>query len=222
MVARSIPLEPDASSMSQDTYEDLEGNVNLVMDYEHIPWELLEVAKKLQVKWPKFRDQDIPSWVGEWDTCYHSSTLLRGARGELDKARKANDNMGVDALGAYWDDKVESYMNETSSSSLKVQAALVTAGLQVLNYKKLTLSVMHEFYEKENSYLWFNRPSDTDYKTAGDDLNSKLALVNASIADCTRQVNEANGVLENVKSKITADVAMFESKKITTWGPDRK
>jgi hypothetical protein len=35
-------------------------------------------------------------------------------------------------------------------------------------------------------------------------------------------MNDANGVLENVKSKLEADVAKFESNNITTWGPDRK
>jgi hypothetical protein len=220
VVIRSIPPEPTVSAMSEDAYNNLIGNVNLVMDYEHIPRELEPVGRRLQVKWPRFRDQDVPSWVTAWETCYSSSTLLRGARGELDNALKANDNAGADALGAYWKGKVELYMDQISASSLKIQAALVTAGLQVLNYKKLTLSVMHDFYERENS--WFHKPSDNDYEKSAGNLNSQLALVNTSIADCTRQVNEANGVLESVKSKLTADVTMFESKHITTWGPDRK
>jgi hypothetical protein len=219
MALRSIPAEPTASAMSEDTYKSLAGNVNLVRDFEHIPWELEPVGKRLQVKWPKFRDQDVPSWVAAWEACYRSSILFRGARGELDTALKANDNAGVDALGAYWKGKVESYMDQTSTASLTIQAALVTAGLQVLNYKKLTLSVMHDFYERENS--WFHKPSDRDYEKSAGDLNSQLASVNTSIADCTRKVNEANKVLENVKSKLTADIAMFESKNITTWGPDR-
>jgi hypothetical protein len=226
MVNRSIPREPPAPPWSEDSYDNLVGNVSLApqfyFDYEHIPSELLPVAKKLQVRWPIFNDQDVPGRVAEWETCYRSSTLLRGANGAMDAALSANDNAGVDALGNYWKGKVESYMDETSSSSLQVQNALVIAGLQVLNYKNHTLEVMHTFYQQEQRSWFQEKPSNTDYRTSGDNLRAKLALVNASIADCTRQITNANGVLENVKSKLMADVAMFESKNITTWGPDRK
>lgn len=220
MVARSIPPEPTPSSMSQQSYEDLIGNVDLVSDYEHIPGELLPIAERLRLKWPRFRDQDVPAWVDSWDKCYSSSILLRGARGALSDALSANDSAGVDALGDYWNGKVESYMDDTSSSALQIQSALVTAGLQVLNYKKLTLTIMHALYEKENS--WFHKPSDKDYEINGDNLSKLLALVNESIAECTRQVNDANKVLENVKSKLTADLEKFKSKGIFIWGPDRK
>ena len=220
MVARSVPPEPGPASMSQSSYEDLIGNVNLVMDYEHIPRELIPVAEKLKLKWPRFRDQDVPSWVDSWDKCYSSSILLRGAKGALNDALRANDNMGVDALGDYWNGKVESYMDNTSRSALEIQSALVTAGLQVLNYKKLTLTTMHALYEKENT--WFHKPSDKDYEVNGDNLSKQLALVNESIADCTKRINEANGSLENVKSKLTADLETFKSKDIFVWGPDRK
>jgi hypothetical protein len=220
MVIRSIPRESSEVPMSMGDYNDLIGNVDLVSDYEHIPPGLRRVAKKLQIRWPRFADQDVPGRVGEWDVCFRSSTLLRGANGEMENALSANDNAGVDALGDYWKGKVESYMNQTSFSSFNVQRALIIAGLQVLNYKKHTLEVMQDFYHRENT--WFHQPSDGDWEHSARDLSSKLELVNKSIVDCTRQMNDANGVLENVKSKLEADVAKFESNNITTWGPDRK
>ncbi|GAB2816039.1 hypothetical protein GCM10027176_20860 [Actinoallomurus bryophytorum] len=220
MVIRSIPPEPQPSSISQQSYEDLIGNVNLVMDYEHIPWELVPVAKRLNLKWPSFTDYEIPSWVDAWDKCYSSSTLLRAARGALKNALSANDNAGVDALGDYWNDKVESYMSNTSRSALEIQSALVVAGMRVVNYKKITLTTMQGLYEKEHS--WFHKPSDKDYEVNGENLSRQLASVNEAIADCTRRVNDANGALENVKSKLTADLGAFQAKGVNTWGPDRK
>jgi hypothetical protein len=220
MAIRSIPRESTEAPMSTGDYNDLIGNVNLVMDYEHIPPELKKYADKLQVKWPMFADQDVPDRVGDWDVCFHSSTLLRGASGEMENALNANDNAGVDALGDYWKGKVESYMNQTSFSSFNVQRALIIAGLQVLNYKKHTLEVMQDFHDRDNT--WLHTPSHGDYENSARDLSAELQLVNKSIADCTRQMNDANGVLENVKSKLEADVAKFESNNITTWGPDRK
>jgi hypothetical protein len=220
MVIRSIPPEPQPSVMSQQSYEEITGNANLVMDYEHVPWELEPVARRLNMKWPRFTDYEVPSWVDAWDKCYTSSILLRGARGALKNALSANDNKGVDALGDYWNDQVESYMNNTSRSALEIQSALIAAALEVLNYKKLTLTTMQGLYEKEKS--WFHKPSDKDYEVNGENLSKQLALVNETIADCTRRVNDANGVLENVKSKLTTDLGAFEAKGVNTWGPNRK
>jgi hypothetical protein len=116
--------------------------------------------------------------------------------------------------------KIESYMNNTSRSALEIQSALIAAALEVLNYKKLTLTTMQGLYEKEKS--WFHKPSDKDYEVNGENLSKQLALVNETIADCTRRVNDANGVLENVKSKLTTDLGAFEAKGVNTWGPNRK
>ncbi len=212
------PPEPDAGPTSSVSYEAAIDNADLVMDYEHIPYELLPVAKRLNLRWPHFADQDVPDRIDEWRYFYSGSTKIEDSEGALSTALQNNEGTDVDALKAYWNDKVRSYVNRLPGLALDVQSALVNAGLQIFFYKKFALATMQSLYQQEQAFWWFNQPSDSDYKSKADDLNARLTVVNTTIDTSTTQIKNAQKTIEETRKALNSDLEAFASKGLVPGG----